>query len=149
MKLFEIPVYALSRNELKKRVEKYESKFYDNNIRKMIMNNVIYPKSVWDYNHIVGFIVICYQNQDIFLKWYTDLRAKKYHWNSNRKNFFQNYFIHGYRYNTEKYSKIEIIKKLREGIDEIAAERGYYVDLEAFDNMINYQVVVFKNNKNS
>lgn len=149
MKLFEIPVYGLSRNVLKKRVEQRRTKLINAScLSEEDLKNEItlcglsaFPKDQWDYNHIVGYIVIYHEGNNIRLNWYTAIEAKAYHWSSDNKKFFALSRPSGFH---SYIGNIKTGDELRSWIHELLSRfirdlkmkhRGYFVDLEAFHNL--------------
>ena len=63
-KLFDIPIYALSPDELSHRVKQKIDKLKeyaagtDPQTMDLIIDNETFPKRCWEYNHIVGYIRI-------------------------------------------------------------------------------------------
>lgn len=62
IKLFEIPIYALSKKKLKEKVhqkeEKLREKIKDEKTFQHIRESSILPFGSWEYNHVVGIIKI-------------------------------------------------------------------------------------------
>ena len=64
--LFEIPIYAMSEKEFNKRWDKKKAKIYDMFIShghtdksaKSGISTLCFPRCVWKYNQIIGFIKI-------------------------------------------------------------------------------------------
>lgn len=149
MKLFEIPVYALTKDELAKRVEKRRSRLIneaslsqdDLQNEAIVRGLSVFPKNQWAFNHIVGFIEISYEKKDVFLYWYTSVDSKKYHWESNLKRFFQSTRPFGYHFYTGNIKSGDELQKringlLNEFIRDLKTNHsGYYVDLETFHNL--------------
>lgn len=69
-KLFDIPLYALSPEELSHRVKqkidkmKEDAAETDQQTMDLIIETETFPKRCWDYNHIVGYIRISAANLD-------------------------------------------------------------------------------------
>ena len=119
-KLFEIPIYAFNRNNI---LEKY--RLYCKKIKRMYatspsqtIENCIdietYPHRSWEYNHIVGFIMIYYEHNDICFKVYLPFDLKKYHWRSFRKIYVSDIFangVHFYVDNLTESKEIQFSKK--------------------------------------
>ena len=83
-KFIEIPIYALDKSTLRVRYEKYVD-----TLRREVFPDIIeetfqrcleietYPKRVWEYNHIVGYVVIGYEFGDISFKLYLPTPQKR------------------------------------------------------------------------
>lgn len=148
MKLFEIPVYAVSREELDKRVRKAYEKHKNGHSHfglserelKRTFDLTAFPSRLWEYNHIVGFIVVSKKRADVILEYYAPLPGiQKYYWNSRIKHFVQNAQINGYHFYTgdinsgaELRENLKVL--LRSYLHELK-NRGYWADLEAFNNI--------------
>ena len=148
MKLFEIPVYVLSRALLEKRVNTAFSKFFkkyndtgkSETELKKLFDITAYPARLWDYNHIIGYIVISKCGGDMILDWYTLFPGvQKYYWGSGRKKYMQNTHLSGYHFYTGNIkSGTQLRQRLYElikGFEKELKKRGYFVDLEAFRNI--------------
>lgn len=148
MKLFEIPVYAMSKEKLAKRVElkcqKIQAENADRNVPEEHMKQVIaietFPQRLWEYNHIIGYIVISKNETDIILEWYAPIPGvEKYHWNSWKKHYVQNTHLGGYHFYIDNMStSVQLRERLNELVSGYVRElnkRGYYADLEAFNNI--------------
>ena len=150
MKLFEIPIYALTKELLSKRVEDQIRRIRERcntpNMTDEIMNHIIdietFPQRVWDYNHIIGYIVISYTGTEVKIDLFEVTPPfEKYHWESKKKKFLQNtiqlgtHFYLGQMKSGEEI-RIQLKSLLAEIIDDITS-RGYYVDTEAFENTNN------------
>lgn len=156
MKLFEIPVYAISKDALIKRVKAKKEKtikkydlsrdFDDKRIPQRIIDLETYPQRLWNYNHIVGFITISIEEHDIVFDQYVPAnKVERYCWDSNKKIFLKDNELNGYHfpYNTLKTGD-EIRERIHDLFDEIAdkiVDKCFYVDREAFnqaDSLIDY-----------
>lgn len=155
MKLFEIPIYAFSRTELKKRIKKWKKK-YNEKESEMLMNE----RKQYDYNHIVGFIVINYKDCDITGALYLphllshfmvkgtegvleeDAYKRKYIWHSSRKTFIEKMDINGAGFfgdNLQNHEIVQIIDDLLAMIQEsvYGYNKKYYIDYEVYNNTKN------------
>lgn len=140
MKLFEIPVYALSKNELEIRVKKREKEFHyypykhiDESMSDIAVSDT-YPKKLYDYNHVVGMIVIYIDKYEVEAKLFK-ARYEKYYWKSGRKKFLEDMHINGAhsRYN------INEIKDCIKTVYRIAAScvgKSMFIDDECFTNLV-------------
>ena len=143
MKLFEIPIYALTKEKLHERVEKHIVKLKNEHpdapeeTIKHVIELTTFPQRLWDYNHIVGYIVISKEDNDIVFDEYLPVETvQKYYWTSKQKRFIQNTGLVGthFRISNMKTSE-EIRNQIHEFLDERIKKlkKGYYVDREAFD----------------
>ena len=149
MKLFEIPVYAMSKETLAKRVEQKSLKIRSENAGRKITEEHIkqiialetFPQSLWEYNHIIGYIVISKDRNDMALDWYAPIPGiQKYYWTSHTKYYVQNTQLNGCHFYIGNISSGEQLKEklkaLVTGYAEELKKVGYYADLEAFSNIV-------------
>lgn len=160
MKLFEIPIYAYSPEGLQKKVSEYKEKHkesyevshekIDQQHMNACANFACSPYQTWQYNHIVGYIVIVSEKNDIVFELYLQTHSSNYKsryiWRSNQKWFLCNQNILGYHFMIKPTDTNDIIKKrvfsFLEGIIKEFIPSKYYVDREAFENinkLINYE----------
>ncbi len=114
-KIFEIPIYAFKRNVLKQRYEKFELNFRnmlrdleasEETIRRCI-DIESFPKRIWDYNHIVGFVVIGLEHGDIGFKVYLPWERKaRYLWKSSKKVFLYDIYMQMEHFSELKRNKV-------------------------------------------
>ena len=118
-KLFEIPIYAIRRSTLEKRVEKARASFEteylnthsstDSNHCRECLHYLLYPQCLWDYNHIIGYIAIETDGQDVLLEEYLPYKTVgRYHWNASKKHFVVNQMSPGMHFPIWKKSSQEI-----------------------------------------
>lgn len=153
MKLFEIPIYAYSPEGLQKKVSEYKEKHkkeYEISHKKIdqqhmsaCANLACSPYQLWEYNHIVGYIVIASEKNDLVFELYLQAHSNnfksRYIWLSNQKWFLCNQNILDYHFrmkptDTNEIIKAKIILLLEEIIKEFIPSK-YYVDRDAFDNV--------------
>lgn len=145
MKLFEIPVYALSKKRLSDRIEyrvkklkEWSSSTSEEHLRKLIALDT-YPQCLWDYNHIIGVMVVNVDGDDVELQWYAHVPKTRYYWHSYKKEFLQNTNMTGYHFRylglTNSTIKESLYRLVHGFAKELSRER-YYVDLEVFNNVV-------------
>ena len=147
MKLFEIPIYALNRETLMKRYSDRKNKLLDRAVRaqtteedqERIIEINTWPQRLWDYNHIVGYIVISIGINDVSFELYVPADTiERYHWdNKSKKMLLKNNQINGchFNYRNMKTDK-EIRNRIHQMLDDITQrmiDKRFYVDREAFD----------------
>lgn len=145
-KLFDIPVYALSPDELNHRVRQKIDNLNeyvagtDQQTIDLIIDNETFPKRCWDYNHIVGYIRISATRQDIVFDLFLPRPAvERYIWYSPRKAFLYDVHANGTHFYTGNMKTNEGIRK---ATDEMltwmikdSLPKRYYVDRSGFDNL--------------
>ncbi len=146
IKLFEIPVYGITKEKLRSRVERkiapYKSGEFSEDILRLLIQKASYPMSAWDYNHIVGGIQITYDfdQYTVFYELFMPYEElSKYYWDSKRRHFITNQRINGQHfYITESMDNSDIAEKINNDlltlIREFIPDR-FYVDLTAFKNI--------------
>lgn len=124
-KIAEVPVYALSREDFNRKVEaRKRSDFekYGSGASELSFD-IEYGKSrYYDYNHIIGYIVVSKKKDDILFELYkTDIQ--RYHWDSRKKHFFYNDMITGYHFRIENNTSNEDARnRVNSIMDEIIKE---------------------------
>ena len=145
-KLFDIPIYALSPDELSRRVKqkidnlKEYAAGTDQQTMNLIIDNETFPKRYWDYNHIVGYIRISATRQDIVLDLFLPKpMVERYIWSSPRKAFLRDVHASGTHFYTGNMKTNEEIQKATDDMltwmIKDALPKRYYVDRSGFDNL--------------
>lgn len=147
--LYEIPVYWLSKESLKKKVEKrivhlkQECVFHETSesAQRFIIDLETYPMRNWEYNHIAGYIKIYIAGWDISFNIYLPFdnigRIPKYYWNTTRKHYVKDTGLNGQHfYLGNKKTNAEICHSIDEMLTDIVKEyipKRFVVDRQAFD----------------
>lgn len=146
--LFEIPIYAMDENEFNKRWQKRKSFLYNMFINggnserdaELYVSDCCFPKCVWEYNQIIGFIRISVSKHDVWFDIYLSL-DKKYYADSKYKHFIQDIHANGTHFYvsdpTDDYIKQNIREWLKD-IEKSHIEKRFYVDYSTFDNIFEY-----------
>ena len=146
-KFIEIPIYALDKSTLRVRYEKYVEKLCRDvfsDIKEESFQKCLeietYPKRVWEYNHIVGYIAIGYEFGDIQFKVYLPTSQKqRYMWRTSKKTFLYDIHSNGTHFRVnESMSNQDIQHDIADMLNSIIKEqvpKKYYVDRQAFDNI--------------
>lgn len=146
MKLFEIPIYRYSKIELKKRYDRYISSLMTKfqSITEETANNIIeletYPQRLWDYNHIIGYIVVKKEYSDIVIELYLpEPMITRYYWHSIKKIFLYNTHLNGHHfYIGDMKNGAQLKKQLHTLLDSLISDiekKKYFVDSEAFESI--------------
>ena len=154
-KLFEIPVYAMDKDALMKRYDLFCEKYKEKSILLEASEETIrrcieieaYPQRLWQYNHIVGYIMIGIDGRDIEFKVYLPTpRIEKYYWKSKKKRFLYDIRANDAYCRIEKdYTNGDIRREIAQTLNGIIKEHipsNYYVDLECFERLnkfLNYK----------
>lgn len=91
IKLFEVPIYGLSFKTLVIRYKKYCEKFQKQHPDvvgehfERCMDHMTYSQRCWNYNHIVGCILIYFECNDIFYDVYLPCQCDRYRWDTTKR----------------------------------------------------------------
>ena len=128
MRMFEIPVYAFTREHLKAKIDAkieelkslHPSGFKDAQSAELLINSVKFPYSVYEHNYIVGYIDISYSNGEIVFSIFKICNKEKVRWNTKKKYFFSDIGSNGLHFCINDMSNKEIEIPLDAYLDEIA-----------------------------
>lgn len=149
-KLFEIPIYALNVNKLKKRVHDAKSRLnhkykdYTTDSLRRCYDLISYPQRLWEYNHVVGYIQINFDKGVILFELFLpEPCIARYYWKSRKKIFLYNINVPGLDiYITEKMDNFKIRERLFARLDYVIdcvigkyIPEGFFVDRQAFDQL--------------
>ena len=155
-KVFEIPVYALTKEQLRDKFAKFTDSWKMENpqtppeIAQRYIKIESYPQRLWEYNHIVGYITISVEGHDILFDVYLPTpHMDRYMWKSKQKHFLYNLLASGtHFYISDKSSNAQIQKatqRMLEGIIKDHIPNRFFVDCEAFDRvngMVDYRSIL-------
>ena len=155
-KLFEIPIYALKKNQLVERVDKRITDLRDTQIPKsiseetykLVIDSATFPQRAYEYNHVVGYIRVEYSYPDINIDLFLPFNRKRYIWYSSRKIWLHNVKLNGFHYYCPGKTTQEISEWLEVAVSDIIQNnipKQYYADREVFDFInkgINYKVLL-------
>ena len=149
--LFEIPIYGISPSNLWKRFserkEAIEAECADRNVDSNHVNTLLmietYPYRLWQYNHIVGYIRISTDGQDMNFDVFLPVgQRQRYRWISKRKVFVYDIHANGtHFYLGDMKTNDKIQQRLAEmlrGIIKYHVPKRYYVDTSTFDSTYRY-----------
>lgn len=144
VKLFDIPIYAISPSKLKSRVCKHIIKLknlftnLDTDMATHVIDIQTFPMRSWDYNHIIGYIRVTASKSDILFDVFLPLPTpKRYIWTTTKKVYVQDMCTNGTHLylgllrNNEEIREA-IANMLSQVIDEHIHAR-FYVDRATFD----------------
>lgn len=146
--LFEIPIYALSKSNFERKWEKRKKSEVDSYIKVgnskerafELFEKYNYPKNVWKYNQVIGFINIFVIGDDIELKLFCS-REKNVRVTFQKKYFITDCMINGTHFYVEDKDNDFIKNEIGEFLEMIKEEilpKKYYVDDSAYKNVIEY-----------
>ena len=146
--LFEIPIYSMSEKEFNKRWSKKKTEFYDMLVShghsdedaRYYTSASSFPRCLWKYNQIVGYIKISVTKHEVWFDIYCSL-DKIYYADSKQKHFIQDIHANGTHFYLsnpqDKEIKEEIFKWLK-AIEKDHLRKTFYVDYSTFNNIIEY-----------
>lgn len=144
--LFEIPIYAMSETEFNRRWQKKKEKFFQELTSrglteediKMHWINLHFPRYIWKYNQIIGYIKISVTRQDINFDVFCST-DQIYYADSKQKHFIKDLMTNGTHFyardKSNEYIKEEI-KRWLKSIERYHLYSKRYVDYTTFDNLI-------------
>lgn len=147
--LFEIPIYSMTEKEFNQRWKKIKDNLYKKFVSgghtdKSKLNNYIhelnFPRDVWKYNQIIGYVRLSVTRQDVVFAKYL-ARSERYHADSRVKKFIEYIPIHGANFYTKGKSDEEIKRKIFESlkhIEKFHIKKRFYVDYSVFNNIIDH-----------
>lgn len=147
--LFSIPIYSTSEKEYEKRLQRHialQEKSLPNYSEaelaqiKNDLFSLFYPKNIWLYNQIIGYIRVLLDYPDILFEIYMPLQRKRYRTFSNRKSYCANWLADGLHFNIVDKTNEQIRNEIREWLISIKKERfkSRYIDITVFDNIAKY-----------
>jgi len=147
--LHEIPIYALSEKVLSKRYTHFKDNFCkthtatDEDAFQRCVAIEAFPQCSWKHNHIVGYIDIVFDKQDISFEIYLPRpKIKKYSWRSKQKICVCNISANGaHFYVNTKMRNVDIQTKMSKMLDWMISDHipsRFYVDKDAFDTVHRY-----------
>ena len=144
--LFEIPIYSMTESEFNRRWSRRKKRFYDlvfshskeNNESKSRIKSMFYPRDLWRFNQIIGYIVISASDTDIWIELYKSL-ATRFYATRKQKHYIQNMNLSGMHFRAENMCNSEIRLRFREALKEIEdshVKSTMYIDYCVFNNLI-------------
>lgn len=147
--LFEIPIYSMTEKEFDNRWSKKKYALYNNfiecghsddSIIKQIIKFLCFPRNIFKYNQIIGFIKISVSKQDVLF--YIYLSNKKHYFaNSKTKNFIVDTGTLGIHFYVGNKSNKEIKEEINFWLKEIEQnhiKKRFFIDYSTFKNTIDY-----------
>lgn len=145
--IFEIPIYSMREDKFYKKWKIYKDKsikhFLELNDElgdyELWFDKFNFPKSVWKYNQIIGYIQIFIKEKDvIFDLWLC--RDKKYFYNTTKKHFIEYMPTNGLHFFTNNMRDEEIkveMNKFLKMIEKDFIKKNMYLDKTIYNNLIN------------
>lgn len=156
-KIFEIPVYAMSKEKLHKKYLDFANSWnkmhsdVSESVNQHCVEIMTYPQRLWDYNHVVGVIQVSTKKHDIWFKIFLPAKTCKcrYRWRSKQKVLLYDILANGTHFYVNKSmanNQIrETVEDMLKSIVKTYIPTRYYVDLEVFQNLnsvIDYRTIM-------
>ena len=148
-KICEIPIYHLTREAWDKKAYAEKGRDRENYMAvhsiideehfNRMMTGKYYPKTMWDFNYLDGFLVLYIDKRDFLLEEYGIYRPPaKFYWKSEIKRWFIPTNRSGLHFSINGMNNEEICQRLVELIDiyKKEAEKGRYVDDSCLRNIL-------------
>jgi hypothetical protein len=147
---FEIPIYYLSREEFDKRWDnkiveeatewaQYNGWDYEK-AKDALRWNIYWPKTIWEYNKIIGYIVISHHGNTVYFDLWFSNRKKHNFLHFNTGNLTLCGPIPGTHFSMmPEWSNEDIIDNMNKWISFIEKEclrKSSYINREVFDRVI-------------
>ena len=125
--------------EIKKRIKEFVDNGHTSSEASKIINQIYYPKTLWKYNQIIGYITISISKQDVIFDLYKSIN-KRYIYKSSKKHFIINQNLNGVHFNIVDRDNIFIKSKIKEFLELIykTSLSKYYLDYTTFNNTIDF-----------
>lgn len=147
--IYEVPIYSMSQKEFQHRWENWKKKCYirseemghtreeTENIVKSIMQGQ-YPRNVWKYNQIVGFVEIAVSSRDIAFYVHKTL-DKRIRATGNTKHYIQDMWINGLHFPIHNMTNEEIVIEIDRFLDAIQKDLSnpLYLCRDVYNNIKN------------
>ena len=112
-----------------------------NNEAKNEIARLAFPKTIWKYAQIIGYLVVDITKSDIWFDIYAPLDNKGIRYDNIAKTFPQAWSLNGMHFPLEKeMSTTEIIIEIKKWVAQIQNEHisKWHLDLTTFLNSIDY-----------
>lgn len=143
--IYEIPIYPKSESafnkisEVKKTnlIQEAMIKGFSKEEAEQSISSLTYPKTIWKYNQIIGFVTISLTKQDIIFNIHCSL-DKRYLIDSKTKHYMVDWNINGAHFNTTNSDNTIIKNKIKEYLKKVKTDhlQKYYLDCSVFDSTI-------------
>lgn len=148
--IVEIPIYSMPEKEFKKRWDKWKQKWYERSeqmghtseeteeVISSIMRGV-YPRNVWKYNQIVGFVEIAVGSRDISFNIQKTMDSN-IHAIGKTKHYIQDMRTNGMHFQIKNMSNEELVDKIDEYLVSIQKSLSgrFCLYLNTFNSIKNY-----------
>lgn len=148
--IYEIPIYSMPEKEFQRRWNKWKNDwnsklelrgYTEEEIRKTV-DLIIqrqYPKDIWKYNQIVGFVEIALGTGDISFNVQKTLDSR-INARGKKKHYIQDMMTNGMHFDIENLTNKEIVGKIDQYLDSIqkTISKPFYLYRDTFNLIKNY-----------
>lgn len=142
--LFEIPIYTMDKEKFENKWRQKEQKYFEMSScetfeeYKKETRLCFCPYNIWQYNQIIGYIIISVSKNDVWFERYL-ADIGRIIFDSKQKRFMNNKPINGMHFYTSGMDNskiIALIKDMQESVVKQFIDKKYYVDKTVFNNLI-------------
>ena len=146
--IFEIPIYSISKDEFESRWKIKKETLYKGfiehgntaeNARRGV-SDCFYPRWLWKYNQIVGYIEISVTRCDVNFDLYCSM-DRQYRIDSKSRHYIEDWSINGVHFRIEGKTNLEIREDMRTWLCYIQDEHlhgRFYMDYSVFDGVVDF-----------
>lgn len=146
----EIPIYSMPKKEFERRWDKWKDNCYEHSEQighsaeetEEVVDSIWvtqYPKNVWKYNQIVGFVEIAINPRDILFNVQKTL-DKRIQAVGKTKHYIQDMMTNGMHFPFDTMENEEIVTKIDTYLDSIEQEltKPFCLCRDTYNNIKNY-----------
>lgn len=144
-----IPIYSTSKKIFEERWDSFfEKSFYKSSWKEFEkeeyfsqMKHLFFPRQLWKYNRIIGYIEIIVSPSDIIFELYLCVDKKRFHFQSRNKDFIRFSPTIGLHFPIMDKNNEEIkeeIGKYLKMIEKDFIPKNRYIDYSVYDIFIQY-----------
>ena len=148
--IHEIPIYSMPEKEFKRRWDRWKKDWYEKSERmgysseqtEEVITKLMsrqYPRNVWKYNQIVGFVEIAVTSSDVVFNVQKTFDSK-IHALGKRKHYIQDMKTNGLHFPINNMTNEEIVAKVDEYLQSIQVDlQGQFcLYLDTFNHVKHY-----------
>ena len=148
-RIFEIPIYSISQEKFyekwdirnEKKLSEWINAGWTYSEAKSEIARLAFPKTIWKYAQIIGYLVVDITKSDIWFDVYAPLNNNGIRYDTTAKTFPQAWSLNGTHFPLEKeMSNAEIIKEIKKWVIQIQNDHisKWHLDLTTVLNSIDY-----------
>lgn len=148
--IYEIPIYSMPKKEFKRRWDNWKNKWYGRSQQmghsveetEAVVNSIMdtqYPRNVWEYNQIVGFVEIAIGPSDVSfnVQKTLDTRIQAV---GKTKHYIQDMMTNGMHFPISNMTNAEIVVEIDNYLDSIGQglTKPFCLYRDTYNNIKNY-----------